>query len=60
MKFKNKNVFETILHSACKSGNLEVVKYIISLNKIDITSKTIFIYFSLHFNHHQFIPFQSS
>ena len=35
-----------ILHLACESGNLEVVKYIISLNKIDITSKTIFIYFS--------------
>ncbi|KAK8843025.1 hypothetical protein M9Y10_025213 [Tritrichomonas musculus] len=35
-----------ILHLACESGNLELVKYIISLDKIDITSKAIFIYFS--------------
>ena len=54
MKFKNGNIFETILHFACISGNLEFVKYIISLNKIDITSKTISICFSFHFNHNQF------
>lgn len=33
-----------ILHLACKSENIELVKYIISLNKIDIRAKTIFIY----------------
>ena len=60
MEFKNKNIYYTILHFACESGNLELVKFIISFNKIDITSKTIFIYFSFHFNHHQFISFQSS
>ena len=46
MEFENKNTFKTILHIACESGNLELVKYIISLDKIDITSKTIlFIFF---------------
>lgn len=34
---------KTILHSACLSGNLELVKYIISMNKIDIKSQTVFI-----------------
>ena len=40
------NIYDkgNILHLACKSGNLELVKYIISLNKIDITSKTIHIF----------------
>ena len=36
---------ENLLHIACETGNIELVKYLISLNKIDITSKTIFIYF---------------
>ena len=44
MEFENRNISETILHLACESGNIELVKYIISLNKIDITSKNIFIY----------------
>ena len=43
------NIYEkykgNILHLACELGNLELVKYIISLNKIDITSKTILIYY---------------
>lgn len=46
MKFhgiKKSNFCETILHLACELGNIELVKYIISLNKIDITSKTILI-----------------
>ena len=43
MEFQNKkNIFETFLHSACKSGNVNLVKYIVSLNKIDIKSKIIF------------------
>ena len=32
-------VYKTILHSGCESGNTEVVKYILSLNKIDINDK---------------------
>ena len=46
-----------ILHLACKSGNVELVKYIISLNKIDITLKTIIIFYLLHSKHHKFITF---
>ena len=49
-----------ILHLACRSGNLELVKYIISLNKIDITSKTIPIYDLFHSKHHKFMAFQTS
>lgn len=33
---------ENILHAACKTGNIDLVKYIISFNAIDITSKDIF------------------
>lgn len=36
-----------ILHLACKSGNIELVKYIISLNKIDIKAKNIFFCYFL-------------
>ena len=70
MIFNNKNIFKTILHLACESGNVELVKYIISLDKIDITSKTILIIIFLdkisiiinlfHFNHQQFMIFQTS
>lgn len=42
---KKKKTYLTILHRACKLGNLELVKYIISLKKIDITSKTILVSF---------------
>lgn len=43
MEFQIIDIFETILHIACESGNLELVKYIISLNIIDINSKTVFL-----------------
>lgn len=33
----------TILHYACESGNFEIVKYLISLNKISIRLKDIYI-----------------
>lgn len=33
--------YDTLLHLACESGNLELVKYLISLNKIDIKSTNI-------------------
>ena len=35
--------YETILHAACEVGNTIIVKHIISLDKIDVTSKTISI-----------------
>lgn len=34
---------ETILHIACESKNIDLVKYIISLKKIDVKSKTVFL-----------------
>lgn len=33
--------YATILHYACRSGNIDLVKYLISLNKIDMQAKTI-------------------
>ena len=54
MEFKNKNIYHTLLYFACESGNLELVKYIISLDKIDIASKNILIFISYNFNNHQF------
>ena len=45
MEFQKKNFFyRTLLQSACKSGNIDLVKYILSFNKIDITTKNIFIF----------------
>lgn len=38
-------IYETLLHKACKSENVELVKYIISLNKFDINSKIVFFLF---------------
>lgn len=44
MLFQNILFFfnETILHIACESKNIDLVKYIISLKAIDINAKTIF------------------
>lgn len=46
MKFLRKKLFyETILHLACKSGNYDLVKYLISLKDIDVNAKDeIFFY----------------
>ena len=41
---KIKFVYFTLLHSACQSKNLNIVKYIKSFDKIDIASKTISLY----------------
>lgn len=37
--------YETLLHFACKLGNLDIVKYIISLDKIDVSQKAVYLYF---------------
>lgn len=44
MEFKCIYFNETLLHQACKSGDIDLAKYLISLNKIDIKSTTIFFY----------------
>lgn len=38
-------IYSTLLHLACKYGNLELVKYLISLNKFDMKSENISINF---------------
>ena len=41
------NIFQnTLLHVSCESGNVELVKFLVSSNKVDINSvnKTIFFY----------------
>ena len=40
---KKSNIFGTLLHYAVESGNIDIVKYLISLNKINISSKDILI-----------------
>lgn len=44
MEFQKKYLNETILYPACKSGEIELVEYLISMNKIDIDSKSIFFF----------------
>lgn len=44
MKFYQKKNYETILYPACYSGEIELVKYLISLDKIDIESQSIFFF----------------
>lgn len=39
MVFYHKLIYKTIFHSACESGNLELVKYLISFDGIDITAE---------------------
>lgn len=35
------SIYFTILHSACKSDNFDLIKYITSLDDIDTNAKTI-------------------
>lgn len=45
------NTYYTTLHLACISGNIDAVKYIISLNDAIVTTKTIFSFnFSISFS----------
>ena len=45
MEFTNQFINRTSLHYGCKSGNVELVKYIISLDKFDTNLKDILFYF---------------
>lgn len=42
MEFQKINIYETLLHKACELGNIEYVKYITSLNEIDINDTNIY------------------
>lgn len=42
--FQNDNIYETILHSACQSGNIELVKYLIKMDQININSTDIILH----------------
>lgn len=44
MELKISNFYLTILHYACLSGDLNIVKFIIELNIIDINSEDIYIF----------------
>lgn len=53
--------YNTILHLACESGNIDIVKYIVSFNEIDITTKNVFYSFVCFWCFHKkkiFIIFQ--
>lgn len=39
--FKIIKINKTILHFACEEGNLDIVKYLVSLDKIDIAAQSI-------------------
>ena len=43
MVFVIMNICENILHIACELGHFDLVKYIITLDIIDINAKTVFI-----------------
>lgn len=47
--------YETILHLACKLGNIDIVKYLMSLDKFDITTKSIFFIYDFNSVFSQFI-----
>lgn len=34
-------IYRTIIHNACKSGNINLVIYLIKLNKLDLQKLTI-------------------
>lgn len=52
-------IYESILHKACQSGNIDLLKYLISLKEIDINVKNIFIFsfFFMTFYYIFFIAF---
>lgn len=38
---KKNEIYDTALHNACSKGQIEVVKYLLSLEKININIKNI-------------------
>lgn len=53
MIFLLNNYHLNILMIACQNGYLDIVKYIVSLNKFDLTETTIYFFFnsvSIFFN----------
>lgn len=47
MKLNDFSFYQNVLHFACESGSFDLVKYLISLNEIDIKLKNVSIYFFL-------------
>lgn len=42
MEFQKNFIYETILHESCAFGNLDLFKYLVSLERFDIKQKDIF------------------
>lgn len=53
-----KNIYYTILHVACRTGNLELVQYIISLNKINLNILNIYSFISNRISYYFCIGFK--
>lgn len=49
-KISNKNIINTVLHTACEHCKTELVKYLLSNENIDINSKDIYFYILFHCN----------
>lgn len=43
-----KNIYQTILHLACERGHLKIVKFLISLNKLNVAATFILIIYNLN------------
>lgn len=43
MEFQKNFIYETILHESCAFGNLDLFKYLVSLERFDIKQKDIFL-----------------
>lgn len=47
IKFLNNYFYKNLLHYACEAGNIDLVKYLVSLNQIDIFAKIFKMIFFL-------------